>query len=546
MNFAARVHAHGDARPFSRALVAPGPRVAEGPTWRQMTFRSLTERSQQLAAGFSARGIREGDRVMLLIPAGFSFFEVSLALWQLGAVPVLVDPGMGLSGFLACTAQIRPRVLVGIPRGMALAALRPGPFRSVEDRITVGSSTWFWGGTTLEACRAPAPMTELATVDADTEAAVLFTSGSTGPAKGVRYTHGMFVTQAERIQAMYGIVPGGIDASCFLPFAMFSVAMGVTCVLPDMDFAKPATAAPRAIVEAVEEHGASQLVASPAVLARLAPHCAEHGITLPSLDRILTFGAPIPRPLHAAFREVLRDGADIQTPYGATEALPIATIGTTEILADTGERSARGEGTCVGRPDPSIEVRILGITDAPIATMDDATELAQGDVGEITVRGPQVSREYKDRPDATAASKIADAGTFWHRMGDVGYLDGRGRLWFCGRKGHRVELADGRTLFPVQLEGIYNEHPAVRRTALVGVDGEAVLIVELLAGGPASPELLHEVLALGRDRPGTDAIVRVLTHPGFPVDRRHNAKIHRPELARWAQGRAGHSVRGVG
>ncbi|MEM6928832.1 MAG: AMP-binding protein, partial [Myxococcota bacterium] len=285
MNFAARVYAHGASRPFQRALVAPGPRVAEGPTWRQMTFGRLTQRSQQLAAGFTARGIRPGDRVMLLIPAGFAFFEVSLALWQIGAVPVLIDPGMGIPGFLACVEQIRPRVLIGIGRGMVLAAVRSGAFRSVQDRITVGSRTWFWGGTTLDACRADEPRTELATVDVDTEAAVLFTSGSTGPAKGVRYTHGMFGTQAERIQAMYGIVPGSLDVSCFLPFAMFSVAMGVTCVLPDMDFAKPATASPEAITEAVQEHGASQLVASPAVLARLAPWAAQRAVRLPSLDR---------------------------------------------------------------------------------------------------------------------------------------------------------------------------------------------------------------------------------------------------------------------
>ncbi|MEM6930698.1 MAG: hypothetical protein AAF602_27440, partial [Myxococcota bacterium] len=231
----------------------------------------------------------------------------------------------------------------------------------------------------------------------------------------------------------------------------------------------------------------------------------------------------------------------------ATEALPVATIGSAEILDDTGERSARGEGTCVGHPDPSIEVRILAITDDPLPTMDDATVLPVGEVGEIAVRGVQVSREYKDRPDATAAAKIQDGETFWHRMGDVGYFDDRGRLWFCGRKGHRVALADGRTLFPVQLEGIYNEHPAVMRSAVVGDDGQAVLVVELVPGRPGSAALLDEVLALGHGRPGTDAVSRVLTHPGFPVDRRHNAKIHRPELAQWAKGRAGHAVsRGVG
>ncbi|MEN0061784.1 MAG: fatty acid CoA ligase family protein [Myxococcota bacterium] len=543
MNFAARVYAHGAERPYQRALVAPGPRQGDQPSWRHMTFGRLTDRAKRLAAGFIKRGLTEGDRVMMLVPAGFEFFEVSLALWQIGAVPVLIDPGMGLSGFLSCTAQIRPRVLIGIPRGMLLAAVRSGPFRSVEDRITVGGSTWFWGGATLDACRSESPRTELAPADVDTEAGVLFTSGSTGPAKGVRYTHGMFGTQAERIQAMYDIVPGNLDVSCFLPFAMFSVAMGVTCVLPDMDFAKPATAAPRAILEAVEEHGASQLVASPAVLVRMAPWLAERGQEMPSLDRILTFGAPIPRPLHEAFRTVLREGAAIHTPYGATEALPVATIDGHTILAETGARSASGEGTCVGRPDESIEVRVLAITDEPLATMAEATVLPPGEVGEITVRGVQVSREYKDRPDANAASKVQDGDTFWHRMGDLGYLDDQGRLWFCGRKSHRVTLADGRLRFPVPVEGIFNEHPAVRRSALVGVDGTAVLVVELNAGVTETPKLLDEIGALGRGHEVASDVTRLLVHPGFPVDRRHNAKIHRPEIAKWAAGRAGHPVR---
>ena len=528
-NFVARFEAHVARDPQQPALILP-----EGGGWSERSYAQVHERVMAAAAGLRDQvGLKPGQRVMMLVPAGFEFFELSLALWKLGCVPVLIDPGMGMEGFLSCVAQVQPQALIAIPKGMLLSKIKGAAFSSVQERVTVNGWTWFWGGHQYSACLKPGVEVENHDSGPDSLAAILFTSGSTGPAKGVRYTHGMFSTQADRIAAMYGIEPGQVEVSCFLPFAMFSMAMGSTCVLPDMDFAKPATASPAKIQAALDRFKADQLVASPAVLAKMAVELPAKGQRLESLKRVLTFGAPIPRTLHLSFREILAEGAEIHTPYGATESLPVATIASSEILNDTGARSAAGEGTCVGRVDASIRVEILPITDEPILQWDPQSPLPVGEVGEICVQGPQASKGYFERPEANRAAKIPDGGGFWHRMGDVGYLDAEGRLWFCGRKSHRVQTATG-DVFPVPLEGVYNEHPAVRRSAVVSVDSKAVLVVELKPGHSSGEALGQEILALGSGRAVCSVISALYFHGAFPVDRRHNAKIHRPELGTWA------------
>jgi acyl-CoA synthetase (AMP-forming)/AMP-acid ligase II len=241
----------------------------------------------------------------------------------------------------------------------------------------------------------------------------------------------------------------------------------------------------------------------------------------------------------------------MHTPYGATESLPVCSISAREVLDETAALTARGAGTCVGHAFPGVEVRILSISGGAIAMLADATELPAGEVGEIIVRSPSTTREYFRRPEATAHAKIADGDRFWHRMGDVGYLDATGRLWFCGRKAHIVRSAEG-PLFTERCEPVFNEHPRVYRTALVGVPalpkaGESqrpVLVVEAEAGqGPRSEadqaRLIEELRSLGRANPLTAAIETFLFHPSLPVDTRHNVKIRREELAEWAERKLG-------
>jgi acyl-CoA synthetase (AMP-forming)/AMP-acid ligase II len=530
-NIAGLLEQRASERPDQRAVVFPSARDPSGRVaWTQLTFAQLDTLTDEIARGLVARGARRGDRVSVLVRPCLEFIPIVFALFKMGAIPLMIDPGMGRAQFLACLRSMVPRVLIAESAVHALRPLAWRSFRSVEIGVSMGRG--WWGALPLSKLRAPGERFPAVAVGADDEAAILFTSGSTGPAKGVTYTHGIFATQTRLIGELMGIEPGEIDLACFPLFGLFSMALGMTVVIPDMDPTKPAQVDPARIVEAIDTHGCTSASGSPAIWKRVGPYCAEQDIRLPSLRRVLTFGAPIPVSLHETFRAVLREGAEVHTPYGATECLPVANIATREVLGEAAARTRDGAGTCVGRPVTDAKVRIVPITDEPL---DEARALPAGEVGEITVAGPMVTPEYKNDPVATRAAKIATAEGLRHRMGDVGYLDADGRLWFCGRKSHRVTLADGRVLFPVQVEGILNDVPGVARTALVGVDGAPVLCVELARGALWS--VVEAMLrARAAEHPLTRAIGRFLAHPGFPVDVRHNAKIDRLRLGSWAAG----------
>lgn len=540
-NIAALMEEQAALRPHQRALVFPAARDGAGRVaWTQLSFQQMNELTDAYARGLQARGVGPGVRVSLLVKPRLEFIPLVFAVFKVGALPVLIDPGMGRSAFLACLERMAPEVLIAEPLVHLLRPLVRAPFRRLRTAITVGGL----GGVTLaELATAGPPLTAVPRAEGD-EAAILFTSGSTGPPKGVTYTHGIFHAQTRFIRDLYGLQGGEIDLAAFPLFGLFSMAIGMTVVIPELDPTRPAQADPRKLVEAIQDQGCTQAVGSPAIWKNLGRHCEEHRIRLPSLRRMLIFGAPIPVSMHRQFREILAPGAQIHTPYGATECLPVASIATDEILADTAARTEAGEGTCVGRPLPELRVRIIELRDEPIPSWEQARVLGPGEVGEITVQGPVVTPEYKDLPEETAAAKIleptAEGPRLVHRMGDLGYFDEQGRLWFCGRKSHRIELPDGRRLYPDPIEGVFNAHPEVARTAAVGVGGRVVLCVERRPGGASSEaDLKAALFALGARVPVGRVVEEILFHPSFPVDTRHNAKIHRLQLREWAAGRLG-------
>jgi acyl-coenzyme A synthetase/AMP-(fatty) acid ligase len=375
----------------------------------------------------------------------------------------------------------------------------------------------------------------------DETAAILFTSGSTGPAKGVVYEHGMFDAQVQAIQGCYDIRPGEVDLPTFPLFALFSVAMGMTSVIPDMDPSHPARVDPLNIVEPIRDNHATNTFGSPALWARVAEYCVDRGIRLPSLRRILIAGAPVPYRLVEMLHRVINPEADVHTPYGATESLPVASISGREVHSDCTARTRVGAGICVGKPLPGIDLRIIRITDESIGTWPEELVVPAGEVGEIVVSGPVVTNEYFGLPAATTAAKIGDGDRLWHRMGDVGYRDAHGRIWFCGRKAHRVTTGQG-TMYSVRCEAVFNEHPDVLRSALVGVGPPGrqipVMVVEPEGGRLPSRSrqeaIRDELLQLARANDLTRSIETILFHRRFPVDVRHNAKINREALAAWA------------
>lgn len=523
--------------PDKPAVVVAQP----GGGYVQMTFRELEDAANRLAAGLEQAGVQRGMRSILMVRPGREFFALTFALLRLGAVPVLIDPGMGRRNLAACLAGIDAEAFIGIPLAHVFRLLHSKSFDNVRITVTVGRR-WFWRGVTYSALAGPnASDFSAANTTPDETAAILFTSGSTGPAKGVVYTHGIFAAQVDYLQSYYRYGPDEVDLATFPLFALFDAALGMTAVIPEMDASRPGRADPRKLLRAIADHRCTHMFGSPALLKRLAEYGEAGRPALRTLRRVMTAGAPIRPELLERLHRLLPDGAVIHTPYGATEALPVTDIDSRAILSDTRQRSASGGGTCVGRPHAGLVVRIIAITDNPLPSWNDVRELPAGEIGEIVVKGPVVTRAYYGEPAATTAAKIADPsdGRIWHRMGDVGYFDETGRLWMCGRKAHRVVTADG-PLFTVPCEAIFNQHPHVSRTALVGVGPAGnqipVLCVERngAPGVHSDEQLSAELLRLGEKHPHTRRIRHILYHPGFPVDVRHNAKIRREELAQWA------------
>lgn len=547
VNIAERLRASAKLYPHQKAVVFPAGRNSQGRViYTQLTFAQLNEESDRLAKGLIEYGVRPGHRLVLMVRPSLEFIALTFALFKTGAVAVLIDPGMGRSNIFDCLETVEPDGFVAIPIVQAIRALNRRRFASARLNVTVGGRRWFWGGTTYDELAATSPAGfETARTKATDPAAIIFTSGSTGPPKGVAYEHGMFDAQVRLLQEFYDIKPGEVDLPGFPLFALFNSAMGVTTVIPDMDPTKPAQVDPLKILEAIRDQGVTQAFGSPAIWNRIGRHCEVTGEKLGSLRRVLSAGAPVPiHVLDRMLKAFEHDDANIHTPYGATESLPVASISGREVLNETAELSRRGAGTCVGSLFPQVRVRIIEIMEGPIEHVREIRELPRGEIGEILVQAPSTTREYFRRPDATKLAKVADDdGGFWHRMGDVGWFGDDERLWFCGRKTHIVETASGR-MFTIPCEAIFNEHPRVFRSALVGVGNkpgqQPVIIVEPEAGDfPKSPsdeiKFRDELLELGRASSLTESIDTVLFHRSLPVDIRHNVKIFREKLSPWAE-----------
>ncbi|WP_422931660.1 fatty acid CoA ligase family protein [Singulisphaera sp. PoT] len=514
----------------------------------RLTFLELDALSDRMARGLRTIGIDRGVRTVVMVKPSVDFFALTFALFKLGAVPVLIDPGMGFKNLKQCIREAAPEAFIGIPKAQAARQVLGWGKETLTKLVTAGRR-WPGGGPTLaQLTRVGASQKGdepvMARPETGETAAILFTSGSTGIPKGVVYSHAIFNRQVELLRGLYGIEPGEVDLCTFPLFALFGPALGMTSIIPEMDATRPAQVDPTRILGAIEEFKVTNMFGSPALIRRVGEYGAAHGARLSTLRRAISAGAPVPAEVLATFAGILEPSALIHTPYGATEALPVCSISSALILGETRQRTDEGAGVCVGTPVDGVTVRIIKISDEPIASWDDSLLVPDGEIGEIVVQGTNVTREYFHRPESTALAKIeAEPGRFYHRMGDLGYRDDRGRIWFCGRKAHRVVTERG-PLFTIPCEAVFNTHPAVFRTALVGVGVPGrmrpVLCVEL--NRPANGErvridldsIRRELLEVGRKYPHTRDIDMILYHPAFPVDIRHNAKIFREKLAVWA------------
>jgi len=544
-NVASRLRVIATLAPGGIAIAEPdGPPQSGGQrSYALTTFGNLDARTEEIARGLIEWGVRPGMRLAMLVPFGASFIEMVFALLKAGAVLVLIDPGIGRKHLIRCLSDSEPEGFVGIPKAQAIRTLLKAKFPEAKWNVTLGRR-WFWGGRTLDQILAAGQKStvELPNRQLSDDAAIIFTTGSTGPPKGVLYTHGTFQAQIDRIRDRYEINRGSVDLACFPLFGLFDAVMGVTTVIPDMDPSRPADVNPRRLIEAAGQWNCDQAFGSPALWNTVIQWSESNQVQrpLPTLRRVLSAGAPFPADNLEKLQRLVDPEAEISTPYGATEALPIASIESREVITETGRAAAKGRGTCVGTRFDDVQWKVIEINDGPLPEMGSVHEVPIGKIGELMVAGPMVTERYVVRADQNELHKVRDGDRVWHRMGDVGYLDDQDRFWFCGRKAHRITMGD-RTLFTVPCEAVINTHDAVFRSALVP-RGERphqkpVIVVELNPEYRPKTEterqqLIKELRDLAARNPMTRRINEfIFRDRPLPVDIRHNSKIFREQLA---------------
>lgn len=536
MNVTQRIDAQAERYPDKIALVFPAGRDACGRTaYTHLTFAQFKQQSEQLACGFAKIGICKGMRTLVFVRPSLEFPLLVFALFKIGAIPVFIDPGMGRKGLAACIRRVAPQALIAEPVIHKLRWFMPKLFRSIKIAVTTGAGRWYEHPASLRNLLTTVHRANVVSADIKPTdpAAIIFTSGATGPAKGVTYTHAIFSYQVETLQAAFQYGPEDCDLAAFPLFALFSIAMGVTAVIPDMDATKPAQADPVKLLTAIRDWGCTTAAGSPAIWERLVRHCHAQNLQLPTIRAVIMFGAPVSNEVHRLFVPVLTNGTTY-TPYGATECLPVACIDGRTILNETAGATEAGKGTCIGPSLGAVRVKIVHLN-------QDHTfvECAVEEIGEIIVSGPPVTTEYFSDPVATQDAKIHHDGVLWHRMGDVGYQDAGGRLWFCGRKAHVVEFGTANARYPIPSEAPFVIHPAVRRAALVGLSKNGIvtpaIVIErhdgrVALGADEAKSFKSELRHLGQRVAHTSDCATFFLSPGFPVDTRHNIKIDRLRL----------------
>ncbi len=534
--------------PHKKALYcASGVDASKRATYSSYTFHQLREAVDKYAAGLHFFRVSSGMRVLVLAKPSLDFAALFFSLNKIGAVPVVIDPGMGLSAMLSCIEKSRPEVMIGDPKAFLLKRAFSRYFKSVKITITTRKSVFSLGSILLQEMSMERGTWGEILHAGDDLGAILFTSGSTGTPKGVELKRRNMLAQKSAWNTAFNLDENDIDLVTFPIFLLVSISSGRTCVLPEIDFSKPGKADPYKLLQAIEDHAPTFCFASPVLWNNLSKYAVAKKVEIDCLSKVVSGGAPVPFSVLSRL-SFIAPAAKIFTPYGATEALPISSITFSEIDTDTQKLSERGFGTCVGRPVEGVDIQIIKDTDETIYSWSNDMVLTANVVGEIIVKGAVVTEAYSDDVRATAKAKIyeyrgafnGDCKLCWHRMGDLGYFDEEGRLWFCGRKTHKVIVGES-VYYSVQVEGIFNALASVWRTALVANYQKGSGMAELTLAVELEPEesTSFSVIKESLDRLSKTyniPIKHFLHHKApFPVDRRHNAKIDRSQIARWAE-----------
>lgn len=534
-DLASAVRAVADKHPERIAVIETKGRDRDGKrVYERYCYKQLSFDAESVAVGLREVGIGEGTRTVFMAPPGYEACVMYVALTRVGAMVIMIDPSVGWRNVGERLRRLKPTVFVGIPLAhLARVIFGWGP-RFFTQAIAVGGGAYVPGAHTLESLRRSPPQEPArANVGPDDPMTVLYTTGSTGPAKPALYTHRNFCGVFRTVHKSWGFEQSEqppVDLAAFPAFFLVGLSAGGTVVTPPIDFTRetPADNDPAAVLEVIQDCQVRSLFGSPVLLENLANHAVARGITTPSLEVVIGGGAPITGPAMRALTQMMPNG-EVYANYGATEALPSTAHSARETLAETWAKTEEGHGICVGRPFEGIEVQVARIQDG---VANDFELLPAGEIGELLVRSPHVSVGYLDDPENTRKNKIGE----WHRLGDAGYRDEVGRVWVVGRVSQRVRTSAG-PVFPLLCEPIFNAHPDVRRSGLVGVPAgsaqQPVLCVEARPGADRA-QLRRALLARAQAHPTTRAITHILFIDRLPVDPRHNSKVERPKLAKWA------------
>jgi len=516
-NMAELLSIQAKAQPDKVAIVIPHDQ--ETRPWcrnETYTFGSLDAFTRTLMSGLLAHGLGTGDRILVLFPVSGELYALCSAIYAIGAVAVLIDPGMGAKRIRQALDTASPKAVISIKAFLKFRWLIP-ELRKIPLKFSMDSSGWGVKHFKDLELHGAADVGSLVERSGRDQALITFTSGSTGRPKGADRHHAFLWEQHSALKRAYPPIEGQIDMTCLPVVAFHNLSLGSTTIMPDADIARPGSMVPSKIYQQLVKYEVNNLIVSPAFLSRLIDYMHEKKLELPKMRQLLVGGAPVPLSLQQRIKSVLPE-CTCYVIYGSTEAEPIA-----HYEMKLGEE--KQPAFVGGHPVDFIDLKIIDLPLGPIPDGTTLTGLPNNQVGEVIVSGDHVNKGYIDNEQANRENKIRDdAGVIWHRTGDRGYLDDHGTIWLVGRSSDVVNH-DGKRVDPFPLESALVDATPLREVALIQTPTGAALLTAPIAESRACLETIHEVL-------GSHGLHEVPCYgmTSIPMDGRHNSKVDRPLL----------------